>query len=47
MFESANYEQAKEIYDQSLTFYPEDTYATEKITEINKLLEAIAEKENS
>ena len=47
LFESAKYEQAKEKYEQSLTFNPEDTYATEKITEINNLLEAIAEKEKN
>ena len=47
LFESSKYEQAKEKYEQSLTFNPEDTYATEKITEINNLLEAIAEKENN
>ena len=46
-FESAKYEQAKEKYEQSLKFSPEDTYATGKITEINNLLEAIAEKEKN
>ena len=46
-FESAKYEQAKEKYEQSLKFNPEDTYATGKISEISNLLEAIAEKEKN
>ncbi len=47
MFESGKYEQAKEKYEQSLTFNPDDTHATNRITEINNLLEAIADKEKS